>query len=73
MVDLTGAGDAFCGGFLAGLHLTGDLASAAAFGTVSASFAVEGEGIGRLMAATRQEAEARLARLKSLSTHTPVD
>lgn len=65
VVDLTGAGDAFCGGFLAGIHLTGDLATAAAYGTVSASFAVEGVGMARLMTATRAEAEERLARLNS--------
>ena len=70
VVDLTGAGDAFCGGFLAGIHLTGDLAKAAAYGTVSASFAVEGAGIARLMTATCREAEDRLARLPSL-TPTP--
>jgi len=40
-VDPTGAGDAFCGGFLVGLGETGDLLEAAARGAVSASFAVE--------------------------------
>jgi sugar/nucleoside kinase (ribokinase family) len=41
VLDPTGAGDAFCGGFLAGLNQTGDLGQAAAFGAVAASFAVQ--------------------------------
>ena len=32
-VDPTGAGDSFCGGFLVGLHETGDLIQAAIYGT----------------------------------------
>lgn len=40
-VELTGAGDAFCGGFLVGLVATGDPVRAACYGTVSASFVVE--------------------------------
>ncbi|RDJ27761.1 carbohydrate kinase family protein [Bosea caraganae] len=39
-VDPTGAGDSFCGGFLAGLVETGDLVKAACFGTASASLIV---------------------------------
>jgi len=62
-VDPTGAGDAFCGGFLAGIARTGDPVSAARYGTVSASFAVGSAGIARLAAATRGEAESRLAAL----------
>ncbi len=44
VVDTTGAGDAYCGGFLAGLVTTGDALEAALQGTVSASFAVEDYG-----------------------------
>ncbi len=40
--DITGAGDAYCGGFLAGLAERGDPLEAALMGTVSASLAVEG-------------------------------
>ena len=40
-VDPTGAGDAFCGGFLAGLLDTDDPREAALRGAVSASFVVE--------------------------------
>ena len=61
VVDLTGAGDAFCGGFLAGMHLTGDPAAAVHYGTVSASFAIEGAGLSRLLATTADEAGHRLA------------
>ena len=43
-LDVTGAGDAFCGGFLAGLIATGDPVAAAAYGVVSASFVVETRG-----------------------------
>lgn len=61
IVDLTGAGDAYCGGFLAGMALTGDPRRAARYGTVSASFAIEGVGISRLMTTSADEATARLA------------
>lgn len=43
-LDPTGAGDAFCGGFLAGLVLHGDPVLAAVLGAVSASFVVETRG-----------------------------
>lgn len=66
VVDFTGAGDAFCGGFLAGMHRTGDPVYAALFGTVSASFAIEAAGIEGLLAARRGVAEARLDRLKTI-------
>lgn len=42
--DTTGAGDAFCGGFLAGLATGQDLAHAAAMGTVSAAYVIEAVG-----------------------------
>lgn len=44
VLDTTGAGDAFCGGFLAGLSAGQDLAHAAAMGTVSASYVIEAIG-----------------------------
>jgi ribokinase len=67
-VDPTGAGDAFCGGFLAGIVRTYDVLRAARCGTVAASFAVESPGIARLATATRDEAEVRLASLVAQST-----
>lgn len=44
MVDPTGAGDVFAGGFLAGLEKTSSPVQAVMYGNVSASFAVEGSG-----------------------------
>jgi hypothetical protein len=44
MVDPTGAGDVFAGGFLAGLAITGSPTQAVMYGNVAASFAVEGSG-----------------------------
>jgi sugar/nucleoside kinase (ribokinase family) len=43
--DPTGAGDAYCGGFLAGMALTGNPFIAGLTGTVSASFVVECSGV----------------------------
>jgi sugar/nucleoside kinase (ribokinase family) len=42
--DETGAGDAYCGGFLAGMILSGEVVTAAAYGTVSSSFVLESLG-----------------------------
>jgi ribokinase len=58
--DPTGAGDAFCGGFLAGLLLTGDTLAAAAMATVSASFAVEAFGPFHLLETPAAAGETRL-------------
>jgi sugar/nucleoside kinase (ribokinase family) len=44
VVDTTGAGDSYCGGFLAGLVLGRPVLECAAMGTVSASFTVESCG-----------------------------
>jgi len=44
MVDPSGAGDAFCGGFLAGYRRTYDPLQAALHGNISASLVVEGIG-----------------------------
>jgi sugar/nucleoside kinase (ribokinase family) len=45
VVDPTGAGNAFLGGFMAGWKATGDLQEASCCGTVSASFAIEQIGL----------------------------
>ncbi|AMJ62491.1 carbohydrate kinase family protein [Bosea sp. PAMC 26642] len=65
VVDLTGAGDSFCGGFLAGMHLTGDVTEAVLYGTVSASFAIAAPGISGLLDARKDEADRRLAALRA--------
>jgi hypothetical protein len=44
IADLTGAGDSFCGGFLAGFQTTNDPLMAAFHGSVSASLTIEGSG-----------------------------
>ncbi len=44
VADPTGAGDAFCGGFLAGFQQSEDPLRAAACGNVSASLSMEGSG-----------------------------
>jgi sugar/nucleoside kinase (ribokinase family) len=64
--DPTGAGDAFCGGFLAGLVATNDPLCAAVCGTVSASFAVESFGPFHLLGASRTEA---VSRFRTLALH----
>ena len=45
IVDLTGAGNTYCGGFMVGWHRTGDLRIAGCYGAVSASFALESVGV----------------------------
>ncbi len=66
LVDPTGAGDAFGGGFLVGLAETGDPLQAAMYGTVSASFVIECEGPTAALQHTRMQAEVRLRELKAL-------
>ena len=65
VVDVTGAGDAFCGGFMVGLDETDDPALAACYGAVSASFVLEGFGALYATRCTRDQAEARLALMKT--------
>lgn len=70
--DTTGAGDAFCGGFLAGLQRTGNPVVAAAYGTVAASFVVECEGALPPASLQPEHIEARLGlALAQLSTGSP--
>jgi sugar/nucleoside kinase (ribokinase family) len=45
VVDQTGAGNTYCGGFLIGWVETGDLVAAACYGAVAASFALEVTGV----------------------------
>ncbi len=64
VVDTTGAGDAFCGGFMAMYVKSGNLIEAGLAGAVSASFAIEGFGLTHMFGLDRKEAERRLAYLK---------
>jgi fructoselysine-6-P-deglycase FrlB-like protein/sugar/nucleoside kinase (ribokinase family) len=71
VVDVTGAGDAFCGGFAAGLAQGLRPLEAARRGTVSAAFATEGVGSLALTSVTPTAAAARL--LGSPATPPPDD
>lgn len=62
--DVTGAGDAYCGGFLAGLSQTDDPVEAALRGAISASIVVEGLGALYALGAMPGLAEARLKSLR---------
>jgi len=64
--DTTGAGDAYCGGFLAGMVQTGDALEGALWGTVSASFAVQGYGAEPGMQVDASERQRRLCSLRPL-------
>ena len=64
--DTTGAGDAFCGGYLAGYKRTYDPLQAALYGNVSASLKVEGSGAFYPLEVLPGLAEARLSALKDL-------
>ncbi len=63
VVDTTGAGDSFGGGFFVGLAETGDMRKAALYGSVSASFVIEGYGAEHTLSVSRREAEERLSHL----------
>jgi len=64
VVDPTGAGDSFCGGFLAGYRQTYDPLQAALYGGISASLTIEGSGIFYALDALPGLAQARLDALK---------
>lgn len=64
VVDVTGAGDAYCGGFMVGYDETQDPVLAGCYGAVSASFVLEGFAALYALRYTRAQAEARLACLR---------
>jgi len=64
VVDVTGAGDAFCGGFLVGLSETADVLEAGLMGIVSASLAIEGATALYVMGAAPGLPQARLDALR---------
>ena len=66
MADPTGAGDAFCGGFLVGYRNTYDPLEAALQGNVSASLKVEGSGAFYPLDVMPGLAQARLEVLREL-------
>jgi ribokinase len=64
--DITGAGDAYCGGFNVGLEQTNDILQAALYGTISASLTVEGMGALFALGALPGLASARLEALRPM-------
>jgi sugar/nucleoside kinase (ribokinase family) len=64
LVDPNGAGDAFCGGFLAGYRRTYDALQAALHGNISASLVVEGIGPFYALDSLPGLADARLESLR---------
>jgi ribokinase len=64
VVDVTGAGDAFCGGLLLGLLRSDDYHTAVLYGLVSSSMVLEGYGAQYAFALDRDKAYARLAFLQ---------
>lgn len=66
LADPTGAGDSFCGGFLAGYAATFDPLQAALYGNVSASLAIEGSGAFYVLETLPGLAQARLQSLADI-------
>ncbi len=64
VVDPTGAGDSYCGGFLAGYRQTYEPTLAALYGSISASLTVEGSGAFYALEGLPGLAQARLRALK---------
>ena len=64
-VDPTGAGDSFCGGFMAGILATGNPLLAACYGTVSASYVVQHIGALSVLSADFSDREDRLEQVKA--------
>jgi sugar/nucleoside kinase (ribokinase family) len=73
VVDPTGAGDTFAGAFIGQLARTNDLSAkglrrALAYGSVVASFCVEGVGTERVSKASASDVDARYEQLRSLTS-----
>jgi sugar/nucleoside kinase (ribokinase family) len=73
VIDPTGAGDSFAGGFLGYLDGAGglgqkDVRRAAVYGSVLASFAIEDFGIGRFLTLEPDLVEARFRQFRKMTT-----
>jgi sugar/nucleoside kinase (ribokinase family) len=64
VVDPTGAGNAYCGGFAVGWVETGDLLTAGLYGSVASSFAIEQMSVPIITSEVIQSAEKRVAQIK---------
>ncbi|MEM4234739.1 MAG: carbohydrate kinase family protein [Candidatus Methanomethylicaceae archaeon] len=65
-LSLTGAGDAYCGGFLVGMVESGDPLIAACFGSVSASLLIERKDLRMALRLNRYQANRRLEILQRM-------
>lgn len=72
-VDPTGAGDAFCGGFLVGMAQTRNAVQAALYGAVSASFIIEDFGVLHALKVDAAQAQSRLQQLREQPVHQELD
>ncbi len=75
VVDPTGAGDSFAGGFMGHLASIGNadfatMQAAMAWGTVTASFTLESFGLDGILGATRERLESRLAAFRAIANVT---
>ena len=78
VIDPTGAGDSFAGGFMGYLHATGDhsfenLKTALVMGTVMASFTVQDFSVDRLAALTYAEVENQYRKLMEYTNIKQID
>ncbi|MEO6399074.1 MAG: PfkB family carbohydrate kinase [Tepidiformaceae bacterium] len=78
VVDPTGAGDAFAGGFMGFLDTVPEITTpavrrAVVYGSAVASFCVEGFGPSRLLTLTREEVDARYAEFRKLTYFEAAD
>ena len=64
VVDVTGTGDASCGGFMVDWDETGDPALAACYGAVSSSFVLQGFGALYATQFSRADAQPRLEEMR---------
>jgi len=66
VIDPTGAGDSFAGGFMAylSMHNNPDFLDAVVFGSAMASFCVEGFGVETLISATKENFYNRVSTIK---------
>ncbi len=64
IVDVTGAGNAYCGGLIVGMAATGDLVEAARYAAVSASMALGQYGAVYPIAGVREQAVQRLGQVR---------
>ena len=65
VVDQTGAGNTYCGGFVVGLCLTGDWLQAGCYGAAAASFALEYVGCARIPSDLESQWPRRLAEARA--------